>query len=169
MFYKRKMVILIALFLTLNSSFLSSIAEPAKTPEKKVEQTQTVYTPVESLQLVSNPKLYLNKNVQINATFDKFSALGLDYEPAFRDSQKYISFLIKRDDIKDHDMPLSELKLVVNRTYAEKTLIDLEAGDKITIKGKVFSVALNDPWVDVEKVIILSPKKPKKLDKKAYK
>jgi hypothetical protein len=163
MFYKRKIIVfLLALFLTFNVSFMPSIAEAVKAPEKKAEQVKAVYTTVDSLQLVNNPQVYLNKKIQINATFDKFSALGLDYAPAFRDSQTYISFLIKRDDVKDHTIPLSELKLIIKRAYAEKTLLDLESGDKIEIKGTVFSTALNDPWVDVEEVVILTPKKPKK-------
>jgi lysyl-tRNA synthetase class II len=160
---KKISIFLFALVLTLNVSFLPVTAAPTKTPEKKVEQAKYDYISVEALSLVNNPKLYLNKRVKLNATFDKFSIIGLDYEPAFRDSQNYISFLIKRDDAKDHQIPLSELKLMVKRSYAEKSLIDLELGDKIEIRGKVFSTALNDPWVEVEEVIILTPKKPKAI------
>jgi len=158
---KKISIFLFALALTLNVSFLPVNAAPVKAPEKKIEQAKYDYTSVEALSLVNNPKLYLNKRIKIDATFDKFSIIGLDYEPAFRDSQNYISFLIKRDDVKDHQIPLSELKLMVKRSYAEKSLLDLESGDKIEIKGKVFSTALNDPWVEVEEVVILSPKKPK--------
>ena len=44
----------------------------------------------------------------------------------------------------------------------KEKLIDLESGDKIEIKGTVFSTALGDPWVDVDEVKILEPKPAKK-------
>ncbi len=56
----------------------------------------------------------------MNATFDKFSTLGLDYKPALRENANYIGFLIQRDDVVDHDVPLSEMKLFLKRDYAEK-------------------------------------------------
>ncbi|MCK7484454.1 MAG: hypothetical protein MZU97_02065 [Bacillus subtilis] len=101
----------------------------------------------------------------MRATFERFSTLGLDYKPAFRDSKKYISFLIRRTDVTDHSIPLSELKLIIAREKAEK-LIDLESGDKIEITGEVFSTALNDPWVEVESIKIISPKVKNVSDKK---
>ena len=114
---------------------------------------------VKPLDIVANPKAYLNKNIKMDATFDKFSTLGLDYQPAMRKSEDFISFLIRRDDVTDHVIPLSEMKLFLKRSVAEK-YIDLESGDKINIEGKVFSTALNDPWIDVEKFTIISSKKP---------
>ena len=42
--------------------------------------------------------------------------------------------------------------------------IDLETGDKIEITAKVFSTALNDPWLDVENLVVI--KKIKKEEKK---
>ena len=60
------------------------------------------------LAIVNSPSSYLNKNVIMKAKFDKFSTLGLDYKPAFKSSDDYISFLIKRDDTT-HDIPLSEI------------------------------------------------------------
>ena len=53
------------------------------------------YQCVKPLDVVANPDMYLNKKIKFRAAFDKFSTLGLDYKPALRDSQKYISFLIK--------------------------------------------------------------------------
>lgn len=127
-------------------------------------QTVTVkYTKVPSLEVVARPNNYLNKNIKIIATFNKFSTLGLDYKPAFRSSKDYISFLIKRDDVKDHTIPLSELKIFIKRKKAEK-LIDLESGDIIEIKGKVFSTALGDTWMDAYEIKVLEKKK-KKEDK----
>lgn len=109
---------------------------------------------VSPLELVANPQRYLNKKVVMCSKFDKFSTLGLDYKKALRDSNKFIGFMLQREDIKDHNIPLSELKLFVSRTYAEK-FIDLNTGDKIKITGKVFSTALGDPWVDIEKIEII--------------
>ena len=127
-------------------------------------QTATItqsYETVNSLDLVKNPKIYLNKKIKVKATFDKFSSLGLDYQGAYRDSKKYISFLIRRPNLGPKNViPLSELKLLIKRDKAEK-LTDLESGDKIEFSGKVFSSALNDPWVDVEEVKVLSSKKKK--------
>jgi lysyl-tRNA synthetase class II len=56
---------------------------------------------------------------------------------------------------------LSELKIFIKRAAAEK-LVDLESGDKIEVKGKVFSNALGDAWMDANEVKNLSPKPIKK-------
>lgn len=100
-------------------------------------------------QVVAHPNKYLNKNISFNAEFVSFTSLGLDYQPALRESSKYIGILIKRDDVKDHTIPLSEMKLFITREVAEKH-VDLEQGDKVKITGTVFSNALGDPWVDVK-------------------
>ena len=112
-----------------------------------------VYT-VKPLDVVKNPKQYLNKAVVMNATFDKFSTLGLDYKPAMRNSQDYIGILIKRDDVIDHTVPLSEMKMFLKRDLAEKN-INLESDDKVQITGKVFSTALGDPWIDITDIKIV--------------
>lgn len=121
------------------------------------------YEYVLPLAIVENPGLYLGKNVKFRAKFDKFSTLGLDYKPAFRSSEKYISFLIQRSDVRDHDVPLSELKIFIDRKEAEKH-IDLNSGDEIEVFGRVFSNALGDAWMDVDKfnVIKTVPKTDKK-------
>ena len=128
------------------------------------QDNTTVYKPVNSLELVNTPDQYLNQKVKMTATFDRFSNLGLDYKPALKDSKKYISFLIRRQDVADHDIPLSELKLMLLKDKAEK-LTDLESGDKIELTGMVFSNALNDPWIEVDNVKILT-QKTKKEEKK---
>lgn len=107
--------------------------------------------------MVENPEIYLNKNVKFKAKFDKFSTLGLDYKPAFRSSEKYISFLIQRGNITTHNVPLSELKIFLTRTEAEKH-IDLNSGDEIEVSGKVFSNALGDVWMDAENFTVISTK-----------
>ena len=123
------------------------------------------YCAVSSLNIVNNPSAYVGKKVKFKAAFDKFSTLGLDYKPAFRDSQKYISFLIRRDDVTDHVIPLSEMKIFIKRTDAEK-YIDLDSGDIIEVYGKVFSDALTDAWVDTDKLVVISKTK-KDEDKKS--
>lgn len=105
------------------------------------------------LVIVKSPKEFLNKTITMNAKFDKFSTLGLDYKSAFRSSEDYISFLIKRDDTT-FDIPLSEMKLFIKRTAAEK-FIELKTNDEIQIEGKVFSDALGDPWIEVTKLTLI--------------
>lgn len=132
-----------------------SAKKPVTTPVKATPQTYN-YISVKSLDLVKNPNYYLNKRVKIIAKFDKFSSLGLDYKPAFKPSEKYISFLIRRDD-SSNDIPLSELKNFMKRELAEK-YIDLETDDVIEYSGLVFSNALGDVWLDVENFKIVSAK-----------
>ncbi|MBS4759720.1 MAG: hypothetical protein KHX03_03365 [Clostridium sp.] len=138
-------------------------AQAPSTTQKTVASGN--YICVSPLEVVSSVDKYLNKNIKFKATFDKFSTLGLDYKPAYRDSQKYISFLIKRDDVTDHTIPLAEMKIFIKRSEAEK-FIDLDSGDIIEVYGKVFSNALTDTWVDVDKLVVVE-KKNKDKSKKA--
>ena len=130
--------------------------KPVTTNAPAVKQEYN-YISVKPIVLVDSPKEYLNKRVRITARFDKFSSLGLDYKPAMRSSEKYITFLIMRDDV-DHNIPLSELKNFLKREVAEKN-ITLETGDIIEYKGLVFSNALGDVWLDVEDFKVISAKK----------
>ena len=123
----------------------------------KTQQAAATYSTVNPLDVVARPNFYLNKNIKIKAKFDKFSTLGLDYKPAMRSSEKYISFLIQRPDVCDHNIPLSELKIFIDRTVAEKH-IDLNSGDEIEFTGKVFSTALGDPWMDVYQFTVITSK-----------
>lgn len=155
---------IIALSITLTLFIMGSIGlynkatgEAAKTQPKNTETVSAINTT--SLNIVQNPAKYLNKTVKMQATFDKFSTLGLDYSKAKRESTKYISILIQRDDISDHNIPLSEMKLFIKKEMAEKH-IDLDTGDKIEITAKEFSTALGDPWLDVEELKVI--KKVKK-------
>ena len=136
------------------------------TPEAKKAAANPVineknYVCVKPLDVVADPSQYLGKQIKFKAVFDKFSTLGVDYKPAFRDSQKYISFLIKRDDVTDHTIPLAEMKIFIKRDYAEK-FIDLDSGDIVEIYGKVFSDALTDTWLDTEKLVVLTKKNKEK-------
>ncbi len=136
----------------------SNYAEAASTPAKTSVQTVVSVSPVE---VVNCPSKYLNKTITFNAEFVSYSALGLDYKPALREASKYISVLIRRSDVNDHVIPLSEMKLFLKRETAEKNA-ELEAGDKIKITGKVFSTALGDPWVDITSFTVLEQKSKKK-------
>lgn len=124
------------------------------------------YTTVNALDVVANPYKYLHKNIRIKGKFDKFATLGLDYPPAMRSSEKYISFLIQRPDITNHNIPLSELKIFLKKDVAEKH-IDLDSGDEVEFTGMVFSTALGDPWMDVDDFIVLTQKNKKAEEKKA--
>lgn len=124
-------------------------AEPVAVPANTVSTAQGYVKP---LTVVNSPSLFLNKKITMKSKFDKFSTLGLDYKPAFRSSENYISFLIKRDDTT-YDIPLSEMKLFLKREMAEK-FIDLKTNDEITIEGTVFSDALGDAWIDVNSITV---------------
>jgi len=129
-------------------------------PEVKQENTSTTQSLsvcVTPLELVNSPNKYVNKKITMQGKFDKFSTLGLDYKPAFKSSEEYISFMVKRDDTT-YDIPLSELKLFLDRKTAEK-FIGLKSGDVIKITGTVFSDALGDAWVDVNELTELYPSK----------
>ena len=136
------------------------------TVQKTVQKPSAVYDTVSALDVVKNPQKYLNKHITIKGTFDKFSTLGLDYKPAFRSSDKYITFLIKREDSINQMVPLSEMKIFIKRDDAEKH-IDLNSGDIVEFNGFVFSNALGDVWIEVEKFSVISQKpKEDKTEKK---
>ncbi len=123
---------------------------------------QIRYMDVNALEVVANPYKYMRRNIKIKGKFDKFSTLGLDYAPAMRSSEKYITFLIQRPDITNHNIPLSELKIFLKKDVAEKH-IDLDAGDIVEFSGRVFSTALGDAWMDVDDFKVVN--KVKKDDK----
>lgn len=128
-------------------------AEQTAAKTNTAAQVQTVQPTTTPLAIVNNPSAFLNKTVILNAKFDKFTTLGLDYKPALKSSKDYISFLIKRDDTS-FNIPLSEMKLFLTRTKAEK-FIDLKTNDEIQIKGIVFSDALGDTWIDVNELTVI--------------
>ena len=146
-------------FAFIGQTFISAQTEPM-VPIATQQTAQCQYA--NSLDIVAVPGRFLNKCVTVRAKFDKFSTLGLDYSPALRKSDDYISFLIQRDDVKDHNIPLSEMKIFMKRTVAEK-YIDLNAGDEIEFSGKVFSNALGDVWMDADRFTVINKKEqPKK-------
>ncbi len=159
--------LIVAIFFSIGISLNNiSTATTTKSPVASTTASKpaavTSYT--NALDIVANPTKYLNKKVKIRAKFDKFSVLGLDYKPAFKSSEKYITFLIKREDIINNVVPLSEMKNFLPRKTAEK-YIDLKPGDIIEYTGTVFSDALSDAWVDVDSFTVI--KSSAKQEKKA--
>ncbi len=128
------------------------VATPVKVSAPSSPQSQ--YIDVKALELVSNPYKYKNRNIRVQGKFDKFSTLGLDYPAAMRSHEKFISFMIQRPDIANHNIPLSELKIFLTKEMAEKN-IDLNTGDEIIFTGKIFSTALGDPWMDVDNLKVI--------------
>lgn len=151
----------IALTIGITINNVNTNAAPVAVMTAPAQQQTVQYTTVNALDVVANPYKYLKRNIRIKAKFDKFSTLGLDYAPAMRSSEKYISFLIQRPDITNHNIPLSELKIFLNKDIAEKN-IDLDAGDEVEFTGRVFSTALGDPWMDVDDFKVLTKKELKK-------
>lgn len=133
---KKFKIITLALIISLGTGLtINKVCSQTTTPtivRAAVPQQQAPieYVSVNPLDVVANPYRYLRRNIKIKAKFDKFSTLGLDYSPAMRSSEKYISFLIQRPDMTSHDIPLSELKIFLKKEVAEKN-IDLDAGDEI--------------------------------------
>ncbi|HEY9686760.1 MAG TPA: hypothetical protein V6C52_07285 [Coleofasciculaceae cyanobacterium] len=118
---------------------------------------------VDSLEIMKNPNQYLNKKVTFTGTFNRFADIGLDYKKAFRDSRDYVTFFVLRPDVKEHTIPMAEMKLFFPRKKSDEVM-DLESGDKIQLVGTEFSTALDEPWIDVEHIKILE--KIPRADKK---
>lgn len=141
------LAIIVSMGLGVNFNQVNSQTATATMTAPSTPQAQ--YQDVNALSVVSNPNRYLRRNIRIKGKFDKFATLGLDYAPAMRSSEKYITFLIQRPDITNHNIPLSELKIFLKKEIAEKH-IDLDAGDEVEFTGRIFSTALGDAWMDVD-------------------
>ncbi|MFM7389126.1 MAG: hypothetical protein ACKO34_00710 [Vampirovibrionales bacterium] len=159
---------LLALTLTIGSfSTVTMAATTHATAPKAKPASQTVAptavaTSLTLTQLVSNPTAFLKKAVKLEGTVATFSSLGLDYKPVYRNPEQFITLLLFRDDVPNTiHIPLTELKLFVNRTLAEKHK-DLGPNDVIQLEGSVVSDALGDAWVDVTQLTVV-----KKVSKEA--
>lgn len=163
---KKFWIITVALALCAGTTIskVNSEVAPAVKPVVTAIQATDTYITVNALDVVANPGKFLRKNIRIIGKFDKFSTLGLDYKPAMRPSEKYITFLIQRPDVTNHNIPLSELKIFLDKETAEKN-IDLDAGDQVEFTGKIFSTALGDAWMDVDNFKVLTKKNPKPVEK----
>lgn len=119
------------------------------TPPKPEPVIENVVS-VQPDDLVDKPHEYLGKNVKFTAPFFAFSNLALDYKPAYRSSKTHISILVSKPKKK---IPLSELKLAMmtpkEKDAETQLLATLKEGDSLEITGKVFSAALDDPWVEI--------------------
>ncbi|MDZ4833530.1 MAG: hypothetical protein SGJ27_07095 [Candidatus Melainabacteria bacterium] len=141
-------------------------AEVKDEPEKEIVLTNVSNVTID--QLIEKPKEYLGKNVRFTGDFASFCTLALNYKPAFRPQKTHISFLVRKPDSK---VPMSELKLALpipkeTDKTKNKLLTSLRDGDKLEMTGKVFSTALEEPWVDVVNLKRLSEaKKPVGEDK----
>ncbi len=142
------------------------IAEAKPKVAVKSEAANKSYIRVTPIDLLKAPDNYLDKDIQLEGTFSSFSSLGLDYKKAFRDSKEHVSLLLLRPDVTHHKIPLAELKLIYPRKKSDDVL-ELESGDIVSIKGHVFSTALNDPWVDVEVIDVIKKATPKPEEKSA--
>ena len=92
---KKANIIILALIISITAGmgFEKVNSQTATTPVPARVQPTIQYMPVGALDIVNNPQKYLYKHVKIVGKFDKFSTLGLDYPPANRSSEKFISFL----------------------------------------------------------------------------
>ncbi len=103
-------------------------------------------------QLTEHPADYLNKNVKFSANFFAFCSLALDYPSSkpMRSSKNNLSFLVLRP--ASH-VPYSEIKIAMampkEKDPQNLMLTQLKDGDQLEITGKVFSTALDEPWLDV--------------------
>lgn len=151
-------------------------AAESKASEKSAEKPKPEVVlenvvPVSADDLVSRPHDYVGKNVKFSGNFSNFVNLALDFKPAFRSSKTHLSFLILRPKTQ---IPLSELKIamMIPKEKDPETLLltQLKSGDQVELVGKVFSAALDDPWVEVFKIKKLggsSDDKKAQDDKKA--
>lgn len=160
----KKISIILALVLSLGiGAGVYSQAAQSTISNAAVQNTAVQYTTVNALDVVASPFKFLHRSIRIKAKFDKFSTLGLDYPPALRASDKYISILIQRPDVDNHNIPLSEMKIFLKKELAEKN-INLDAGDEIEFTGRVFSTALGDAWVDADNLKVITKKNPTKKE-----
>jgi hypothetical protein len=131
--------------------------------ETKTEPSLENAVAVSPEDLVSKPQEWLGKNVKFTANFFAWSNLALDYKPAFRSSKTHLSFLILKPG---SHIPLSELKLAMmipkDKDPEAALFATLKDGDQVELTGKVFSSALDDPWMEVFKLKKLSSSKDDK-------
>ncbi|MEM0951607.1 MAG: hypothetical protein AAGI66_05615 [Cyanobacteria bacterium P01_H01_bin.74] len=140
-------------------------AAPAEKSKAEIEQAVkeklAASKIVSPLDLLKAPDDYLDQQIAFTGTFNGFSALGLDYKKAFRDSRDFVAFSVLRPDVTAHKIPLAELKLFFPRKKSTE-VTNIESGDVIQVIGKPFSSALGEPWVDVEHIKVVKKAAVKK-------
>lgn len=110
--------------------------------------------PVKLADLISEPQNFLNKKIFIEGDFYAYSTLSLDYEPAMKSAKDYIGIVLSRPDQKE--IPLVELKISALLEKFKKESISIEHGDRVSIKAKVYAIALGEPWLDIEEIEVVT-------------
>lgn len=161
----KTIILALAISITAGTTINHYCFAQSSTISRPVASPAIQYAQVGALDVVASPNKYMNKYIKIKGKFDKFSTLGLDYPAAMRASDKYITFLIQRPDVPNHNIPLSEMKIFLKKDIAEKH-IDLDAGDEVEFCGRIFSSALGDAWMDVDSFKVITKKNPPKKEEK---
>ena len=102
------------------------------------------------IDLVADPKKFLGKKVVIEGEFNSFSTLPLDYAKAMRSSKDFIGLVLSRPD--QQEIPLVELKLAAPLKMFKDNSINIEHGDVVILRGKVYAVALGEPWLELDSI-----------------
>ncbi|MDJ0624846.1 MAG: hypothetical protein QNJ31_00580 [Candidatus Caenarcaniphilales bacterium] len=143
------------------NNYISNYIAEKKVSKKKAQKAKTIKNIVEGCKknieladLVANPEFWVGKEVCIQGNFSSFSALALDYPPALRERKNYISLTLLRPKTS---IPLGELKIAMKIKEAQnhEVLPKISKGDVVEIKGKAFSAALGEPWVDVIQIKVI--------------
>ncbi|MCE2928808.1 MAG: hypothetical protein LW817_04165 [Candidatus Caenarcaniphilales bacterium] len=142
---KRKFSKIISLSLTLLLFISPALATKCLEPATKLDQ------------LVAEPQKFLYKKLSIEGDFHSYSTLALDYPKALRTSKDFISIVLSRPDMKS--IPLVELKIAAPLALFKDSNLTIDQGDKISIKAKVYAVALGEPWLEAESIEIIKKKK----------
>ena len=138
-FLKIKVIVTVFLFFFASSSCFSIRSKCKLEPTKLFD-------------LVSEPKKFLNKKIVISGQFYSFSTIPLDYERAMKSSKDFIGLILARPD--QTEIPLVELKLAAPLKLFKEGDIDIEHGDIVSLEGKVYAVALGEPWLEINKIEI---------------
>jgi len=108
--------------------------------------------PTKLFDLVAKPKDFMNKEVVITGEFYSFSTIPLDYDKALRSSKDFIGLILARPD--QTEIPLVELKLLAPLEMFKEQNINIEHGDIVSLEGKVYAVALGEPWLEITDIEI---------------
>lgn len=102
--------------------------------------------------LVAKPKDFLNKDIVVTGEFYSFSTIPLDYEKALKSSKDFIGLILARPD--QTEIPLVELKILAPLEMFKEQNINIEHGDIVSFEGKVYAVALGEPWLEITSIEI---------------
>jgi hypothetical protein len=150
----RLAVVFTTLMLLLPATQAATATKQVAPPAKPVANLANIIS-VTPKELVTNPKVYQKKNVQLQGVVSGFSTLGLDYPRVKFSAKDYVTLVIYRQDVPEQfKIPLTELKLFLKRDVI-KDVKRLGQGDTIALQGTVVSDALGDAWVDVAKLTVL--------------